>query len=90
MWYLLLLIPAAILVFLLVIVLRAINFKPLPQPEISEEEQLFDREKSVENLAKLIKCKTVSYRDPEMEDDGEFKKLIDLLPFLKDSGMFDF
>jgi len=65
-----------------VIVLRAVNFKPLPQPEISEEEQAFDREKGIENLAELIKCKTVSYRDPEMEDDGEFKKLVELLPSL--------
>ncbi len=82
MWYLLLIIPAAILIFLAVILIRAVGFKPLPQPEISVEEKVFDKERSVECLAELIKCKTVSYRDSAKEDDREFEKLTELLPSL--------
>ena len=41
-----------------------------------------NREKAIDNLQQLIRCKTVSYRDSSLEDEGEFKKLIDLLPKL--------
>ena len=30
----------------------------------------------------MVQCKTISYNDPALEDDGEFQKLIDLLPGL--------
>ena len=33
-------------------------------------------------LAELVKCRTVSYNDPSMEDDAEFEKLIGSLPTL--------
>ena len=33
-------------------------------------------------LAQLVRCKTVSYNDHAMEDEGEFRKLIALLPEL--------
>ena len=81
MWWLLLLIPAA-LIFLAVILIRAMRFTPKPQPAINENEEIFDREKVVENLRALVRCKTVSYRDHSLEDDAEFQKLVDLLPSL--------
>ena len=82
MLWLLALIPAAIVVFLAVIILRAVAFKPLEQPKIIEDEEDFDREKTVENLRALVRFKTVSYRDGSLEDDAEFEKLIDELPKL--------
>ncbi len=82
MWWLLLLIPLALIVFLAVILIRAINFKPKVQPKISEQEESFDREGGVEALRALIRCKTISYKDHSLEDDAEFEKLIDLLPVL--------
>ena len=76
------LILAALLVFIAVVAVRTSNFKPKPQPPISDEVITFDREKTVDALAELIKCKTVSYADHSLEDDAEFEKLIAKLPGL--------
>ena len=81
MW-LLALIPAAIVVFLAVLIVRASAFKPKKQPELDTYEVKVDKEKAAAELAKLVRCKTVSYRDPALEDDAEFEKLIALLPSL--------
>ena len=69
-------------VFLAVILLRAALFRPKKQPPVAPAEITFDKEKSVEALAELVRCKTVSYSDPSLEDDGEFDKLVDMLPRL--------
>ena len=82
MWWLLLLIPAALLVFLSVILIRAVRFTPKAQPTVSETEERFDRDRVVENLRSLIRFPTVSYRDPAMEDDTAFEGLIQALPTL--------
>lgn len=71
-----------IVVFLAVVLIRTANFKPKPQPEISQEEVSFDKEGAVSSLAELVKCKTVSYSDHALEDDAEFEKLIAKLPGL--------
>jgi len=76
------LILAALLVFITIVAVRTANFKPNPQPPISEEVIAFDREKTVDALAELIKCRTVSYSDHALEDDAEFEKLISKLPGL--------
>ena len=76
------LIPAAIIVFLAVLILRAVAFKPKAQPETDAEAIEFDKEKAAEALRELVKCRTVSYRDASLEDDAEFEKLISLLPAL--------
>ena len=76
-----------IIAFFAVVLIRTAMFKPKAQPPISEENVEFDREKTVAALAELIKCKTVSYNDKSMEDDGEFQKLIALLPQLYPSVM---
>ena len=73
---------AFIAVLLLVILIRTLCFKPEAQPQISSEEVSFDKESSVDALARLIRCKTVSYLDSSLEDDAEFEKLINLLPEL--------
>jgi len=76
------LILAVLLIFIAVIAIRTANFKPKPQPQISEEEVSFDKEKTIRALAELVRCKTVSYSDPALEDDAEFEKLIGKLPEL--------
>ena len=68
--------------FIAVILWRTKNFTPKPQPAISEESVDFDKEAAVDALAQLVRCKTVSYNDHSLEDDGEFAKLISLLPGL--------
>ncbi len=76
------LIGGIVLLFLAVILIRTLAFRPKPQPKISGKEVSFDRDGAVNALAELVKCKTVSYNDPALEDEGEFQKLISLLPTL--------
>lgn len=76
------LILAAFLLFIAVIAVRTVRFTPKPQPEVSDETFPFDRDAAVDALAQLVRCKTVSYNDHSLEDDGEFEKLISLLPAL--------
>ena len=71
-----------VLVFLAVVTLRTIRFKPKPQPALSDETVTFDKDAAVDALAQLVRCKTISYNDPAPEDDREFEKLISLLPSL--------
>ena len=71
-----------VVAFLAVVLIRTAMFKPKAQPPISDEKVDFDREKTVSALAELVKCRTISYNDKSMEDNGEFQKLIDLLPGL--------
>ncbi len=78
----LLIILGVLVVFLGVIIIRTLNFKPKTAPQISEKEISFDKDKAVENLRELIRFKTVSYADHSLEDDTEFEKLIDALPHL--------
>ena len=73
---------ALLVLFLAVIIVRTLSFKPKASIEISHEKIEFDREKAVENLRELVRYKTVSYADSSLEDDAEFKKLIDALPRL--------
>ena len=71
-----------VVIFIAVILIRTLTFKPLPQPKILDESANFERDESIKALQELIKCKTVSYYDSSLEDDNEFKKLISLLPSL--------
>lgn len=73
---------AVILLFLIVIIARTLNFKPQSSIKINEEIIEFDNDKAIENLRELIRCKTVSYKDKDLEDDAEFEKLINMLPEL--------
>ena len=68
--------------FLAVVAVRTIRFKPKPQPPVSEDPVSFDENGAVNALAELVRCKTISYSDPALEDDAEFRKLIDKLPEL--------
>ena len=77
-----LLIPAAVVIFLAIILIRAATFSPKPQPTVDDSTVEFDRERAVDALGSLVRCKTVSYADHALEDDAEFDKLIDSLPSL--------
>ena len=71
-----------ILAFLVVILLRAAVFTPRAEAAVEYEEVSVERERCIHALSELVKCKTVSYTDPSLEDDGEFEKLINKLPEL--------
>ena len=68
--------------FLAVVLIRTALFRPKAQPPISGETVEFDKDAAIDALAELVRCRTVSYNDPALEDDGEFQKLIDKLPRL--------
>ena len=72
----------AVVLFLVVLVIRALCFKPHPQRKLDETAVSYDADGAVTALQKLVQCKTISYNDSSLEDDGEFQKLIDLLPGL--------
>lgn len=76
------LILAVLVAFIAVVAIRTIRFRPKPQPEVTKEEIAFDHDAAVDSLAQLVRCKTVSYNDHSLEDEGEFQKLISLLPTL--------
>ena len=68
--------------FFAVVLIRTALFRPKAQPPVSDETVEFDRDAAINALSQLVKCKTVSYNDPALEDDAEFEKLIRLLPGL--------
>ena len=72
----------AVVALLAVLLIRALAFTPHKQKELDCPELSFDEEAAVTALQKLVQCKTVSYNDARLEDDGEFRKLINLLPTL--------
>ena len=69
-------------VFLAVIVIRALAFKPKAQTDTAAEEISFDSDAAVKALQQMVQCKTISYNDRALEDEAEFRKFIDLLPQL--------
>ncbi|MGN0999093.1 MAG: M20/M25/M40 family metallo-hydrolase [Faecousia sp.] len=73
---------ALIVIFLTVVLTRTLLFRPKNQPETDAQPVDFDRQAVIGSLQALIRCKTVSYTDHSLEDDGEFEKLISLLPTL--------
>ena len=73
---------ALIVILLAVLVLRALAFRPKVQPQAQQEAIPFDKDAAVDALAQLVRCETVSYNDSSLEDDAQFRKLINLLPTL--------
>ena len=77
MWWLI--IPALIIIFLAVLVIRALMFNPKKQEKKQAEEIVFNKEKAVEDLRQMVMCKTVSNINSELEDKTEFEKFKKLL-----------
>ncbi|MBR5540399.1 MAG: M20/M25/M40 family metallo-hydrolase [Clostridia bacterium] len=73
---------AAIALLIAVLLIRTLRFTPKPPIDVLAGEETFDKDTSVYNLQQLVRCKTVSYTDPALEDNAEFEKLIALLPAL--------
>jgi len=82
MKYILFAILAVIVILLAVIIIRTLRFKPKAGPAVLCDEVEFDKDKAVKALQTLVKCKTISNQNHELENDGEFIKLLDSLPEL--------
>ena len=70
------------MLFVAVVSVRTLGFKPRVSQEREISEEIFDRERAIASLGELIKCKTVSRATHEEEDEAEFEKLYALLPTL--------
>lgn len=81
-WYIVIGVAAAIILFLSVLLIRAAAFRPKKNITVQNDEIFFDKEKAVANLQTLVRFKTVSNRNHELEDNAEFEKLIAKLPEL--------
>ncbi|MBE7057402.1 MAG: M20/M25/M40 family metallo-hydrolase [Ruminococcaceae bacterium] len=82
MTYVLIAISSIVVIFLSVVLIRTLMFTPKKSAEVFDEEITFEEDKAITNLQRLIRFKTISYNDPNLEDDAEFRKLIDALPEL--------
>ena len=78
----LLIIGGLVVLFLAVILIRTLLFRPGKEIPPEADTPAFDGDSAIDALSRLIRCKTVSYYDHALEDDAEFEKLIDLLPQL--------
>ena len=77
-----LILPGLFVLLLAVLVIRALMFTPKAQKQPSAETISVDAAAATAALQQLVQCKTISYNDPALEDEKEFRKLIDLLPKL--------
>ena len=79
LWMIPAVIGAAILVLILVILIRTLRFKPRETPVEPADDIDLPREKIVQDMADMIRCKTVSSRDSARVDWAEFGKFRILL-----------
>ena len=77
-----------IAVFLGIIAIRTVLFRPKTQPVTQADPIELDENACIHGLTELVKCKTISYYDHSREEEAEFQKLISLLPTLYPS-VFD-
>lgn len=72
----------ALALFVAVLLIRAMLFKPTNELVPAGDEITLNEEKIVSDMQKLIQCKTISYNDEELVDKAEFEKFQNLLPTL--------
>lgn len=79
MTYFWLALAAIVVAFLAVVLIRTLRFKPAVGAPAQPTEASVDEQKAIDDLAAMIRCKTVSYYDESKIDVAEFKKFRDLL-----------
>lgn len=83
MWiYVLLGVTAALLILIAVVLIRTLTFKVIEVDKKEYDDFEIDEQKAVNDLAEMIKCKTVSSVNKAEEDENEFDKFKALLPKL--------
>ena len=66
-------------VFIGVLLVRTLRFKPVEQASVPEAPVALDETRVLQNMQDMIRCKTVSYRDDSQTDWAEFEKFQKLL-----------
>ena len=69
-----------IFLLLAALVVRTLLFKPLPEPTVEREQLNVNVDKAARDLSEMVKCKTISHRERDKEDDSEFERFISILP----------
>ena len=80
--YFLIPISAALLALVLILIIRALSFKPEADGRTESEPITVDSDFALYTLREMIKKKTVSSADKSMENTGEFSDFAALLPSL--------
>lgn len=70
---------AAVILFVLVLVVRTWQFRPQEEKTVEIEKIPVDEEKIVNDMVSMIQCKTISYKDESLTDWKEFEKFQRLL-----------
>ena len=70
---------ALLLIWILILVIRALRFTPEPLPPAAEDPIDLDHDKIVQDMADMIRCRTVSHPDDALVDHAEFAKFEALL-----------
>ena len=73
---------ALLVAFIAILLIRTAMFKPKKQEAVSCETVIVDGEKAVRDLADMIRCRTISDKNKENENEEEFDKFKSLLPTL--------
>lgn len=71
-----------IVLFLAVLIVRALGYKPKERYMPSGDALALNSDKIVKDMAEMIRCRTISYNDPDLIDKEEFRKFQELLPAL--------
>lgn len=71
---------AAMVLFIGILVVRAVMFKPKEELRPSGEKIVLDEKKILEDMQRMLRCRTVSYNDESLIDQEEFRKFRELLP----------
>ena len=77
--YILYAVLAIIALLLGIAIIRAILFVPQKDEQIEIEQISVNVDKAADDLSEMIKCKTISHRDREKENEAEFERFIKLL-----------
>ena len=76
------LVGVVLILWIAVLLVRAVRFQP-ERAEIEKAEPMtLDTEKIVKDMQEMTRCKTVSYNDASLIDETEFEKFRELLPKL--------
>ena len=66
-------IAVILIIFILVIVIRALLFRPLPQEPVQSEHYALNQKSIVDNMSAMIRCKTISHWEDGLTDWKEFE-----------------
>lgn len=68
-----------VLVLILILLVRAMLFRPRPQAEVQPFAVNVDGDRAVAHLAQMIRCRTVSHDEVSLDDEAEFERFRELL-----------